>query len=375
MRVTIDAFRTRVQQAGLGNPYIIVQDFSPQNAKAAAVTLGADAISTYLIGNPGNGTPYINLAADAEGFWNKQKSTGAAVVPLVVVGYDRRPRVQNPGPWETCQQNCPGIDIYYQQATPQELKNHLQSAIAWTANNASTDPSKLILIYAWNENDEGGWLVPTLSEGTKKINALSQVLVPTPAPPAGSPTGGNNIPKGWYDGANCGSSWGWTCDADNYNQAVNVDFFADAPYGSGGIFIGSTTAKVFGQDLVNANVCGGTGAHRFVFDTPASVKDGKSHNIYAYPINIPSGESILLPGSPKTFTCASATSAPTPTPVPTPVLKMGDANGDGKVDAADYAIWLAHLGTSSSGFSNGDFNNDGKVDGIDYSYWFTNFGK
>jgi len=27
------------------------------------------------------------------------------------------------------------------------------------------NPANAILIYAWNELDEGGWLVPTLSEG------------------------------------------------------------------------------------------------------------------------------------------------------------------------------------------------------------------
>ena len=30
-----------------------------------------------------------------------------------------------------------------------------------------------MLVYAWNENSEGGWLVPTLGEGTARVDALA----------------------------------------------------------------------------------------------------------------------------------------------------------------------------------------------------------
>ena len=66
---------------------------------------------------------------------------------------------------------------------------------------------------------------------------------------------------------------------------------------------------------------------------------------------------------------------PAPTPTATPQVKPGDANGDNKVDEADYAVWFAHFGSASSGVSNGDFNSDGIIDGIDYAIWLTNYGK
>jgi hypothetical protein len=65
----------------------------------------------------------------------------------------------------------------------------------------------------------------------------------------------------------------------------------------------------------------------------------------------------------------------TSTPTATPQVKPGDANGDNKVDEADYTVWLSHFGTASLGISNGDFNNDGIIDGIDYAIWLTNYGK
>jgi len=33
-----------------------------------------------------------------------------------------------------------------------------------------------VLIYAWNEFDEGGWLAPTLGDGTARLDAIAKVL-------------------------------------------------------------------------------------------------------------------------------------------------------------------------------------------------------
>jgi T5SS/PEP-CTERM-associated repeat protein len=53
-----------------------------------------------------------------------------------------------------------------------------------------------------------------------------------------------------------------------------------------------------------------------------------------------------------------------------------DFNGDGKVDAADLAIWKAHVGiTSGASVLEGDANGDGKVDGQDFLMWQRNVGK
>jgi len=51
----------------------------------------------------------------------------------------------------------------------------------------------------------------------------------------------------------------------------------------------------------------------------------------------------------------------------------GDANADGKVDMADYIIWLNHYSQSASGSSNGDFDESGSVDGADYIIWLNNY--
>jgi hypothetical protein len=46
---------------------------------------------------------------------------------------------------------------------------------------------------------------------------------------------------------------------------------------------------------------------------------------------------------------------------------MGDADDNGRIDGADYALIDAGFNQQLSGWSNGDFNYDGKIDGMDYA--------
>src|SRR5206468_4842088 len=59
-------------------------------------------------------------------------------------------------------------------------------------------------------------------------------------------------------------------------------------------------------------LCGGNANHGFFLPTPASLKDGQPHSIYAYAINIdaagnPAGLNPLLVNSPKTIVPPDAT--------------------------------------------------------------------
>jgi hypothetical protein len=58
--------------------------------------------------------------------------------------------------------------------------------VAWYKKHPGKKGTELVLIYAWNEFDEGGWLVPALpppqGEGAARIDALRKVLVPGSKP-------------------------------------------------------------------------------------------------------------------------------------------------------------------------------------------------
>ncbi len=67
--------------------------------------------------------------------------------------------------------------------TPTDIANNSQSAMAWIGANSSAAEANACLIYAWNEVDEGGWIVPTLVNGQAGtvnqdvLNAIRQVIL------------------------------------------------------------------------------------------------------------------------------------------------------------------------------------------------------
>jgi PGF-pre-PGF domain-containing protein len=142
--------------------------------------------------------------------------------------------------------------------------------------------------YGWTE---GSVSLDTACGGVTPVNIPigSHAVVPPLASPFGS---------------TCGIQWGWTCDADDYSQALRVDFYADGPAGTGD-FIGNAIANRRRWESAIADQCGGNLNHGFWFNTPDSIKDGTNHSIYAYAINYPidSGTNPLLSGSPGIMNC------------------------------------------------------------------------
>jgi len=117
----------------------------------------------------------------------------------------------------------------------------------------------------------------------------------------------NYQPKGYLDGADCNNISGWACDANDYSAALEIHFYADAPAGQGGVFIGSATANIAREAAVGMQ-CGGNAKHGFSFSTPSTIKNGQNHKIYAYAINTPTGANPALVNSGnKSVQCASGT--------------------------------------------------------------------
>jgi hypothetical protein len=177
-RVALDQLRSVVRTKGGGNPYIVIQYYRAGRANALREELNADAISAYAYQRDDKNAAYGQLAREAEQFWDECRSTGSAVVPIVMTGWDRRPRVERPVFWETqpSQQLNVGIEKYYHEPTAAELSLHLRHALMWVKAHPDAAPARAILIYAWNENDEGGWLVPTLKEGSWRLRAVREGL-------------------------------------------------------------------------------------------------------------------------------------------------------------------------------------------------------
>lgn len=169
----LDHLREKTVRMGLGQPYIVAQ-----NVSGEVVHLGFDAFGAYTA----NGTgpflerPYTTLMQSNIDYWESIKAEGRRVVPLINAGWDPRPRLNHPvyGKWY---RSMP----WYAQPTPEQLAHHVHIGIDWIRNNPGCSAEDILLIYAWNEYDEGGWLAPTLYEGTKRLDAVAKVLLPTKA--------------------------------------------------------------------------------------------------------------------------------------------------------------------------------------------------
>lgn len=174
----ITQLRTAVTNAGLPTPYLVIMGWAASDAKTYMDNLGFDAISQYAVNGSHVAAPYSTLTGLAESWWTSAKNTGAHVLPLATAGWDRRPRVENPVPWETYQVPGEGIDLYYERPTPAQLGAHVQTARDWCTSYPAAAETDAILIYAWNEIDEGGWIVPTLLDKAAHLEAVQQVLTP-----------------------------------------------------------------------------------------------------------------------------------------------------------------------------------------------------
>jgi hypothetical protein len=188
----LSAFRANCIRAGLKNPYIIGMG-SFGYTSVLVKQQGLDALGDYAIGG-GGAKPYSELMKIVQNQWAKEVKEGVQYVPLVATGWDRRPRIDHPVSWE----HVTGVEdktAYIQTASAQEIAELVQIALDFNkANSAQTDINS-ILIYAWNEHDEGGWLCPTIidddrdglpqkradgtnARDTRRLQALQKVLRP-----------------------------------------------------------------------------------------------------------------------------------------------------------------------------------------------------
>ena len=108
---------------------MVLQDWSASDAAKDARELGFDAISAYATtGNKRGEQPYSVLADHVQDFWEQCRATGLRVVPLVMAGWDRRPRIENPVPWEPKEAPHDTLEIalHFKSAQPDELARSVQ---------------------------------------------------------------------------------------------------------------------------------------------------------------------------------------------------------------------------------------------------------
>jgi hypothetical protein len=167
LRAALDAVRVRALSRGLGDPYIVVLTSPPEAAEAARRALSADAISIYATpAPPMDHATYDQLDQATQSYWESEaRAAAGGVVPTVMIGWDPRPRKEHPPSWEL--KLMPAHpDMYRSVAAPTsaQFAGECQAAIRFVDAHANACRARLVLVYAWNEDSEGGPLEPTLGD-------------------------------------------------------------------------------------------------------------------------------------------------------------------------------------------------------------------
>lgn len=126
--------------------------------------------------------------------------------------------------------------------------------------------------------------------GIGTVPVTITIQAPTTQPPSSTTVTGNF--EGYLDKVECGTIRGWVWDRNKPNTPMVIEFYAN------GASVGTTTADIFRQDLLDAKK--GNGAHAYSFTTPAHLKNNATHQISAKILN----SAYVLKGAPKPLTCS-----------------------------------------------------------------------
>ena len=169
--------REAIAREGL-NPYYVYLGWNSPADYRRVSPQGFDAVSAYAASAQQVAT-FAELVQDTENRWRQAAEANTRYIPLVSTGWDKQPRKENPVSWEL-DHDYHQQESFPSQAKPSEIAEHLARAIEFVNANPVVCEANAILIYAWNEFDEGGWLAPTWQENgepdTSRLDAIRAVL-------------------------------------------------------------------------------------------------------------------------------------------------------------------------------------------------------
>jgi hypothetical protein len=185
----IDLLRSEAKKAGMPELYLVFTDWTGGTANKQCADFGGQASSSYCNWGDG-GISYKSFAAATESKWNTYRNPQFAFIPFVTTGWDPRPIIEyyhglpkadsiSVSQWYP----KPAEDHYVQTATADEVAAHLKAGLDWVKNNPKYSTPNTVIIYAWNECSEGGFIIPVaetnttaINYGTKRLDAIKAML-------------------------------------------------------------------------------------------------------------------------------------------------------------------------------------------------------
>lgn len=112
-------------------------------------------------------TPYTYLAKTHENCWDAFSDyTDSLYMPALLGGWDDRPR-------ET---EIAGYSCYAADRTGEAFRDHILNSYKWITGNKDSALDNLAVIYAWDEIDEGGYIIPTKGEGFAMLEGMREAV-------------------------------------------------------------------------------------------------------------------------------------------------------------------------------------------------------
>jgi hypothetical protein len=172
-------FLAAAKEAGL-RPYCVLMGWNPTADFKRFSVEGFEAVSAYA--KPSDAPQYADLVEAVEQDWRQAADSQTPYIPLVTTGWDKWPRKDHPVSWEK-QQAYHHQTVFPSRAAPAEIAVHLKRALSFVGEHPGICRANSVIIYAWNEYDEGGWIAPTRhADGmadNSRLEAIGTVLKPS----------------------------------------------------------------------------------------------------------------------------------------------------------------------------------------------------
>jgi hypothetical protein len=124
--------------------------------------------------NGGTGRPFRELMQRSHRIFSQfAKYAPLPYAPVITTGWDLRP-------WEG---SLPAEkrSTWHPDRTPQLVEEFVLMGMRWLDEHPETaTKERLLLLYAWNENAEGGYLTPTEADGTAYLEAVQRAVCALP---------------------------------------------------------------------------------------------------------------------------------------------------------------------------------------------------
>ena len=152
---TLGRLRGFCREAGTPEPYVVLM-FNGDVPKGDYP--GVDAFGSYACCAQTETFEQLTARSVAENAARARH--GKPIVPHLSVGWDPSPRIEHPVPWCSYPKGryAPPADGRQLCAAAGDLRK-------WIDANGDSCPTGHLLVFAWNEFEEGGWICPTWSPG------------------------------------------------------------------------------------------------------------------------------------------------------------------------------------------------------------------